>query len=109
MTYNVPPAPHEYVPPPKVPQRTPADFARIGKLTIVSGALLFIGGFAFVLHGATMTWGQAFATMVPLFLIFCATGGAIWKQGAEGIGPMVGYLSIAVGLCGFVAYWFWGK
>jgi hypothetical protein len=109
MAYDIPPAPHEYVPPPKAPKRTPADFARIGKLTIAAGAAIFTGGFVYSVHGGTMTWGQAFAAMLPLFLIFCAMGAAIWKQGAEGIGPMVAYLSAAVGLCGFVAYWFWGK
>ena len=109
MAYDIPPAPHEYVPPERALKRTPADFARIGKLTIASGALVFIGGFIYGVRGSTMTWGQAFAAMFPLFLIFCAFGAAIWKRGAEGVGPMVAYLSAAVGACGAVAVWLWGK
>jgi hypothetical protein len=38
-----------------------------------------------------------------------AFGSAIWRQGAEGIGPMVTYLSAVVGACGAVAAWLWGK
>ena len=109
MSYEIPPAPHEYVSPPKRPQRTPADYARMGKIIIAVGTLIFIGGFAYAARGSTMTSQQAFIAMVPLFLIFAAFGGAIWKQGAEGIGPMVAYLSAAVGACGAVAAWLWGK
>jgi|GEM_PF-5513137 len=109
MSYEIPPAPHEYVPPPKRPQRTPADHARMGKLIIVAGALIFIGGFAYLMHGGTMTSKQAFVVMIPLFLIFAAFGGAIWKQSTDGIGPMVAYLTAAVGACGAVAAWLWGK
>lgn len=109
MAYDIPPAPHEYVPPPKAPKRTPEDHARIGKIVIGLGALFFIGGFVYAKQDTTTTSTQVFVAMFPLFLIFAAIGGAIWKQGAEGIKPMVAYLSAAVGLCGFVAYWFWGK
>ncbi len=109
MAYDIPPAPHEYVPPPQRPERTPADYARMGKLIIAAGALVFIGGFAYSVHGSTMAPMQAFVAMLPLFLIFAAVGAAIWKQGAEGLGPMVAYLSAAVGACGAVAAWLWGK
>ncbi len=109
MAYEIPPRPRDYVPPQQPPKRTPAQLARIGKLTIATGALLFIGGFVYAVHGGTMTAAQALVAMAPLFLIFCAIGGAIWKQGAAGIAPMVAYLSVAVGLCGLVAAWFWGK
>jgi hypothetical protein len=109
MAYEIPPAPHQYGPPPKAPKRTPADYAQIGKLTIVTGALIFIGGFAYGVRGSSMTSGQAFVAMFPLFLIFAAIGGAIWKQGVDGVGPMVAYLSAAVGACGLAAAWLWGK
>jgi hypothetical protein len=109
MAYDIPPAPHEYVPPPKRRTLTPAQHARMGKLIIAAGAAIFIGGFAYSVHGGTMAPAQAFVAMFPLLLIFCAVGAAMWKQGAQGVGPMVAYLSAAVGLCGFVAYWFWGK
>jgi hypothetical protein len=109
MAYEIPPAPHEYVPPPKRRVLTPAQYARMGKLIIAAGAAIFIGGFAYCVHGSTMTPGQAFVAMAPLFLIFCAIGGAMWKQGAEGVGPMVAYLAAAVGACGAVAAWLWGK
>ena len=109
MAYEIPPAPHECVPPPKARNRTPAELAWTGKLTIAAGALVFIGGFAYFTRGGAMAPAQAFVMMLPLFLIFCAVGGAIWKQGADGIGPMVAYLSAAVGACGAVAAWLWGK
>jgi hypothetical protein len=108
MAYDIPPAPHEYVPPPKAPQRTSAQRARMGKLTIAAGVLIFIAGFAFLRRGNTMTPLQSFGTMLPLFLIFAAVGAAIWKQGADGVGPMVAYLSAAIGACGVVAAWLWG-
>jgi hypothetical protein len=109
MAYKIPPAPNEYVPPPKAQNRTPAQYARIGKVTIAAGALIFVAGFAYLRSGNTMTPLQSFAAMLPLFLMFCAIGGAIWKQGTQGIGPMVAYLAAAVGACGVVAAWLWGQ
>jgi hypothetical protein len=109
MAYEIPPAPHEYVPPPKKPKRTPADYARVGKIIIGLGGIFFVGAFAYMLHGTTMTPMQVFVATFPLFLIYAAVGWAIWRQGMEGLRPMVAYLSAVVGLCGFVAYWFWGK
>ena len=109
MAYEIPPKPHQYVPPPKRPIRTGADRRRFGKIVIAVGVVFFIGSFGYAMHGGTMTKSQAFIATFPLFLILAAFGGAIWKQGAEGIGPMVAYLSAAVGLCGAVAYWIWGK
>ena len=108
MAYEIPPAPRDYVPPPKAPKRTPVVCARIGKLTIAAGALFFIGGFAYGVRGSSMTSLHAFMAMLPLFLIFAAVGAAIWKQGADGIGPMVAYLAAAVGACVAVAAWLWG-
>ena len=109
MSYEIPPKPHEYVPPLKRLKRTPAQYARMGKLIIAVGALIFIGGFAYGIHGDTMTPPQSFVATFPLFLIFAAFGGAIWKQGVDGIAPTVTYLSAAVALGGVVAAWLWGK
>ena len=109
MTYDVPPAPRDYVPPPKPPIRTDADRRRFGMAVIAFGIVFFIGSFIYGRSSTTMTAGQAFVATFPLFLIFAAIGGAIWKQGAEGIGPMVAYLAAAVGACGAVAAWLWGK
>jgi hypothetical protein len=109
MAYEIPPAPRDYVPPPKRPLRTDADRRRIGLGVIAFGVVFFVGSFVYVRHGSTLSSAQAFVATFPLALLFFAFGGAIWKQGAEGIGPMVAYLSAAVGLCGLVAYWFWGK
>jgi hypothetical protein len=107
MAYDIPPAPHDYVPPPK--PRTPAHYARMGKVTIATGALLFIGGVIYVTRGGSMSPSQAIMAMLPLFLIFAAVGGAMLKQGAQGVGPMVAYLSAATGACGLVSAWLWGK
>jgi hypothetical protein len=107
MGYDIPPRSQDYVPPPK--PRTPAQYARMGKVTIVAGALLFIGGVIYIARGTTMSPSQAIMAMLPLFLIFAAVGGAMLKQGAEGVGPMVAYLSAATGACGLVAAWLWGK
>ena len=109
MRYQIPPAPHEYVPPPKSPKRTPADYARVGKIIIAIGAVFFIGAFVYFMRTGTMTGTQAFVAAVPLFIIYAAFGWAIWKQGMEGLGPMVAYLSAAVALCGAVAAWLWGE
>ena len=77
MAYDIPPAPHEYVPPPKAPKRTPEDHARIGKIVIGLGALFFIGGFVYAKQDTTTTSTQVFVAMFPLFLIFAAIGGMI--------------------------------
>jgi len=109
MAYDIPPAPRDYVPPPRRRQRSPAHDARVGQMTIAAGAVIFMASFWYGTRGGAMTSLQAFVAMFPLFLMFAAIGTAIWKQGAQGIGPMAAYLSAAVSLCGLVAYWIWGK
>ena len=109
MAYDVPPSPRDYVPALKPRIRTDADRRRLGMGTIAFGAVFFIGSFAYSLHSSSMTKTQAFLTTFPLFLLFAAIGGAIWTQGAEGIRPMIAYLSAVVSLCALVAYWLWGK
>lgn len=98
-----------YVPPPKAPKRTPAEYARIGKTIIALGAIFFIGSFAYMLRSSTMTPMQALVASLPLFLIFASFGWTIWQQGMDGLGPMIAYLSAVVAACGAVAAWLWGK
>lgn len=109
MAYEIPPSPRDYVPPPKKLIRTDADRRRFGLGTIAFGIVFFTGSFFYVRHGSTMSAAQAFFATFPLAMLFFALGGAIWKQGADGLGPMVAYLSAAAGLCALVTYWFWGK
>jgi hypothetical protein len=109
VAYEIPPAPHEYVPPPKRPKRTPEDYARGGKLIIGLGGVFFVAGFAYMLHGTTMSPMQVMVATFPLFLIYAGFGWSIWRQGMEGLGPMLAYLSAVLGACGLVAAWLWGQ
>ncbi|ARQ00686.1 hypothetical protein [Pseudorhodoplanes sinuspersici] len=97
-----------YVPPPKAPKRTPADYARIGKTIIALGAVFFIGSFAYMRQGSTMSSMQALVASFPMLLIFVGFGAAIWKQGMAGLGPMIAYLSAVIAACGAAAAWLWG-
>ncbi len=108
MTYDIPPKPHQYVPPPKRPIRSDADRVRFGKLVIACGAVFFAGSFAYVMSSGTMTGPQALVATLPLAMIFVALGAAIWKQGADGIGPMVAYIGAVVAACSMLAAWLWG-
>ena len=109
MAHQLPPRPHEYVPPPRRPDRSPAEQARLGRGVMALGVVVFAGGFAYFVYGSTMTAAQAVLAILPLAMIFVAVGWSICRMGEDGPGVIAGYLTAAVGVGALFASLLWGK
>ena len=99
----------DYVPPPKKLKRSPADYRRIGWLFIAVGFIGSAIGLVYMMHGGSMSFGQALVSIIPLFLIFAAFGWSYFSMGEDGLGVTISYLSAAIGACGLLAAWLFDK
>jgi hypothetical protein len=97
-----------YVPPDK-PKRSPAGYRKAGWLFIALGFFVSAVGLFYMMHDGSMSFSLALVTVLPLFLIFAAFGWSQFSMGKDGLGVMVSYLSTALGACGFLAAWLFGK
>ena len=99
----------DYVPPPKALKRSPRDYMIAGWLFTAVGFFGAAIGLFYLMHGSTMSFSSALVTVIPLFLIFAAMGWSYFRMGEDGFGVMASYLSAAVGACGLLAAWLFGK
>jgi hypothetical protein len=105
MTYQIPPEPNSYVPPP-VPV-TPERKAVVLRIGSVFGIVYVLGSLIYLLQGGLTMW-QAVVNIIPL--------GAIWaltiiglSRGMDTLTRWLGYAGAVVTLAAFVLAYATGK